>query len=221
MTVEPLCVVEFGARKLPVVATLGDPLASTCSIEFAKAWLAPEGGTIKGYATFEEAAEAVLSGTATYLLVPGAYPRVREFIFESALRFDDQFVDRLPTIVLVSSPLQVPTIPPHRMYFHGALTYLVSELEVRWGAAPARVEVASNPLACVRVLENPDSLALTNAIAAKAYGVKILETLREEWEMPCVVFRAESAPPSSAPDLRPYLGRTPSRAPVTINRRRS
>ncbi|WP_421121705.1 hypothetical protein ACE2AJ_09875 [Aquihabitans daechungensis] len=123
-----LCTVRFGASPTPVVATLGDPLASTCSVEFAKTWLAPEGGTILGYDSFEAAAAAVTAGEAEYLVVPAAYPSLAGLIFDDALEAHDQFRDQLPAIVLVASEAADPAVPPQRLYHHPAVTSEAAEL---------------------------------------------------------------------------------------------
>ena len=215
MDLKPLCSVQFGPETARVVATLGDKYASTCSVEFAKTWLAPEGGLILGYASFEAASEAVLRGDAKYLLVPGAYPAIGTFIFDAALETADQFRDLLPTIVLVSGEEQRPAVldTVARLYYHPALRDVADELEARWHVGE-RVEVSSNPVACERALADREALALTNAIAARAYGVYVREAMREGRRMPCVVFeKQESRLASAKPDLRPWLGPRPAARP--------
>lgn len=203
---QPLCDIQFGPETQRVVATLGDPLASTCSIDFAKTWLAPEGGRVLGYASFEEAAAVVLAGDADYLLVPGAYPNIGpNFIFgDGAFRTFDQFVASLPDIVRVTFEGR-PSIPI-RLYFHAALTWAAELLVERWGPQLQCIEVSSNAVACQELLADSGAQALTNVIAAEAYGVSVVELLAEDGEMPCVIFAPRAAAERNAHALRPWVG---------------
>ncbi|WP_421121707.1 hypothetical protein ACE2AJ_09880 [Aquihabitans daechungensis] len=65
--------------------------------------------------------------------------------------------------------------------------------------------MSSNPVACERVLADPGAYALTNIIAARAYGVAVLQDVCVGKRMPCVVFKAASDD-SRTLDLRPWLG---------------
>jgi prephenate dehydratase len=196
----PLCIIGDGRQ--PRVATLGDEKASTCSVALAAEWLGHDGGTTLGFSSFEHAASEVVSGAADYLLVPGAYPKIREFIFEPRLQAADQFLGKIPSIVLAEDSEPVPP-RTSRLYFHPALGRLVSELEQREGHGVEQVEVESNAVACQALTWDPQARALTNADAADAYEVHVLETLREESMMPTVVFAAKA--PNPALDLRAWF----------------
>lgn len=196
----PLCIVGDGRE--PRVATLGDEKASTCSMALAAEWLGHKIGTTLGFPSFEQGASEVVSGAADYLLVPGAYPGMRGLIFEPRLVPADQFLGKIPSIVLVEDP--EPVRPrTSRLYFHPALGRLADELELREKRSVERVEVASNPAACQALLWDPQARALTNASAADAYEVNVLEILRDESMMPTVVFAAKT--PNPALDLRAWF----------------
>lgn len=199
------CDIQFGPGTDVVVATLGDPLGTTCSVEFAKSWLAPAGGRIMGYESFETAADAVVSGEADYLMVPAEYPHLAGFIFDTDLTAHDQFRDQLPTIVLVAKNQADPDLPPARLYHHPAVSRDAENLLAEWETDVPRVLVSSNPVACERAMEDPFSYALTNVIAAKGYGLTILKDICADNFMPCVIFKATSAPDRPR-DLRPWLG---------------
>jgi prephenate dehydratase len=196
----PLCIVGDGRQ--PRVATLGDKKASTCSVALVAEWLGHDGGTTLGFSSFEQAAAEVVSGAADYLLVPGAYPKMREFIFEPRLQATDQFFGTIPPIVLAEN--SEPSFPrTSRLYFHAALGYFVDDLEQREGCRIERVEVASNAAACQALPWDPQARALTNGPAAEAYEVRVLDTLRDEDMMPTVVFAAKT--PNPALDLRAWF----------------
>jgi prephenate dehydratase len=196
----PLCIVGNGRQ--PRVATLGDEKASTCSVTLAAEWLGSDGGTTLGFASFEQAASEVVAGSADYLLVPGAYPGMKSFIFEPRLGASDQFLGKIPPIVLVedAEPVRPRTT---RLYFHPALARLVDEVERQERRRIERIEVASNAVACHALLWDPQARALTNAAAADAYEVRVLRLLRDESTMPTVVFAAKA--PNPALDLRAWF----------------
>jgi len=189
---------RVGPGGYPRIATLGDARASTCSVRLALDYIDDGAGEVLGYASFEEAAAAVKLGGADLLLVPGAYPQIRGFMFDAALGLRDQFVGELPPIVLAAAP-NAPAVESV-LYLHSALQQVASDYEDITGRSLLRVEVSSNAVACQRLLEHPGRLALTNLLAADAYGVFVLATMRDAWPMPTMLFG--QAVPSLGTDLR-------------------
>ncbi len=57
MASDPICLLQYGDG--PIVATLGDTLASTCSVDVASRWAKPQNGSVAGYGSFEDAARAL------------------------------------------------------------------------------------------------------------------------------------------------------------------
>jgi hypothetical protein len=199
---QPLCTLGTPGQ-WPTIATLGDPLASTCSIDLAMQWLGEGRGRILGFASFEEAGDAVVSGLADLLLVPAAYPKMGRFIFDPQLATYEPFTGDLPPMVLVEAP--EPAVPRiDKLYYHPALIKLAEQIEAQSGKPYQRVEVVSNAVACQEVLRDPAAWALTNAVAAERYAVHTLATLREDWQMPTALFKARDPEPGD--DLTPFLG---------------
>jgi hypothetical protein len=191
-----LCTAKVGDRDDgPVIATLGDPLASTCSMEFAREYLSPGSGRIDGYASFEEAAAAVLLGNADTVLVPSAYPRADLVIQNDDLYLDDLFRAQMPDIVAIGRAEK-----PRKLYYHAALTRdagrLLSQWNRMWGPdwsdCVKRITVDSNPVACQKVLADPEAAGLTNVIAARAYGTPVGQTMGAGRAMPCVLYAAST-----------------------------
>jgi hypothetical protein len=168
VTMGVLCEVK-GTDRYTRVATLGDALASTCSVEVARELGEATGWTVAGYSSFEEAADAVADGAAQALLVPGAYRMFDKFVFDERLRLERVEIVPIPAIVLIGGGVFESGVAV-TMYHHASLTSVVDGLEARSSPTFDRSLVASNPIACERALADPDSVALTNGLAAQRYG---------------------------------------------------
>jgi hypothetical protein len=210
-----LCRIQYGHAVEPVVATLGDARASTCSIAFARTWLDETGGVVLGYASFDEAVVAVLEHDADFVLTPAAWPGLKDLIADPRLVLYDQFRDVVPPIVLCSADAAIPARPPARLYHHAALLADAQRLIEAWGIPVELCEVVSNPAACEAALQDRDAYAITNEIAAEAYAMVKLATLALGRPMPCVVFAVAAGETAVTLELHEALVRREYLAPRT------
>ncbi|MFD7656089.1 hypothetical protein ACFV4N_19135 [Actinosynnema sp. NPDC059797] len=176
------------------LATLADePSGLTCSVIVGRRWAHNRAASVVGYPRFELAAERVLAGDHDLLLVPSAYPDIREFFFNPELRAIDTFLSTLPDMVLaVPAGGDADGGEFDVLYHHPATKSLVEALPHRVGEVRAST---SNSAACKEAVEHPGrACAVTNRIAADGYGMTIARTLSAGTPMGFVVFaRKESS----------------------------
>ena len=131
--------------------------------------------------SFEEASTMVKRGSAEFLLVPGAYPKIRVFLMDPALRLVDAFIYEIPELVVASKK---GTPPPYRaMYAHPATQPFWDNL-----GAPV-IEVQSNDAAAAAAASHPDSGCITNSAAARAFDLVIVQVLRMKSPMSWNLFQ--------------------------------
>jgi hypothetical protein len=170
------------------VATLGDePTGLTCSVIAGRRWAPGNAAAVLGYPSFELAAAAVRTGEHDALLVPAAYPEIRNFFFDAALKAVETFLDRLPDMVLA-----LPAGTPGGrhldvVYHHPATVNLVRQLP--YDVAAAR-HASSNSAACRDALAHTggSAAAVTNQTSADHYGLRTVDVLAAGTAMGFVVF---------------------------------
>lgn len=166
-----------------VIATLGKNSEDvTCSILAAKS--IGKHVIVNAFDRFETAAETMLvNDSLDAFLVPGAYPKVNSFIMDKRLEVVMTFIFPIP-------PLVFAAMEEHKMYSimynHPATNALLNEVIADWGS---HFNVDSNSDACLEVLKDPKTCAITNAECAKKYGLKIIQILRQEIKMPFLLFQ--------------------------------
>ncbi|MFF5563664.1 hypothetical protein ACFY7Z_16425 [Streptomyces sp. NPDC012623] len=177
-------------------ATLADdPAGLTCSVTVGLKWAARgRAGALLGYPTYEAASENVKTGKHDALLVAGAYPEIRSFFFDPALRAVEAFVAPLPDMVLAAPGRRTQRATEFlKIYYHPATNKLLESLD---GVRPVETEpVTSNSLACRRAMvDTGRAVAITNATCAEYYGMTVIDVLSIGTPMSFVVFeRAEDA----------------------------
>jgi hypothetical protein len=169
-------------RSYESLGTLCDePDGLTCSFDAARR--CARAGTLKGYPTFEAAAEAVKCGAITSCLVPAAYPGLAALLMDPQLSVDDVFVSVLPPLVLVGRDRNEPR-SVEVVFHHPATVRLLDEIGIEYERA---VTVTSNTRACVQVLESSTSAAaITNLLSADHYGLRVYRMLRVGLRMPFI-----------------------------------
>ncbi|MEU7159821.1 hypothetical protein [Streptomyces chrestomyceticus] len=184
-----------GVTRYRSAATLADdPAGLTCSVTVGLQWAARgRAGALLGYPTFEAAAARVKSGKHDALLVAGAYPEIRSFFFDPALRAVEAFVAPLPDMVLATPGRHAKPAEFSKIYYHPATNKLLESLD---GVGLLEAEqVTSNSLACRRAMvDTGEAVAITNATCAEYYGLTVIDVLSAGTPMSFVVFeRADGA----------------------------
>ncbi|MHA6801572.1 hypothetical protein [Bounagaea algeriensis] len=168
------------------VVTLADESQGlTCSVAVASEHFRGRAQNLQGFPSFEMAAQEVKSGRSEVLLVPAAYPEIRTFFFDRALRAADTFLATLPDMVLIASDGGASK-EYERLYHHPATTRLLSDLPLSFREA---VPVTSNTLAGAKLAAaEEESLAITNRLVADHHGLRPLQVLAQGESMAFVVF---------------------------------
>ena len=125
-------------------------------------------------ASFEEAIAAVKAGIADAALVPGAYPEIGKFFMDPELRLARSFAAAIPALVLAALPKGRP--PFRQVFAHPATRSF-------WAAIGAPVTPAASNDEAAKAVTSKRVACITNAVAAKAAGLKILRIVREEAPM--------------------------------------
>jgi len=169
------------------LGTLGDPEVpgATCS-EFTA--LACGAKRVIQYSTFEAAAADVINGKIEVVLVPAAYEKLNPFIQSADLIVIDQFKVPIPSLVLAGRP--GTTANGGKLFHHPATSPLLLEVLGHYELALA---VGSNVEACRSVLEEENTICITNAICAERFGLEIFRVIRKRPIMPFIVFAAVKA----------------------------
>lgn len=168
------------------VATLADePVGLTCSVAVASKHFRGLARKVHGFPSFESAASEVRQGRADALLVPAAYPEIRRFFFDSALRATSSFLAELPDMVLVASKAHEDDRYA-RLYHHPATQQLLDELPFIYDEA---VPVSSNTAAAASLIADDENcLAITNRLVADHHELKPLRVLAHGESMAFIVF---------------------------------
>lgn len=171
-------------REIKRLGTLGDSSGDlTCSMHVARVWGRAE--QIEPHSSFENAGLALKDGRVDAILVPGAYPRLGEFIMDAELAANETFVMRIPALVLAMKSGSATEHVAH-LFHHPATASLLSETGLRWALA---VPVSSNVEACRRLLDEDSAVAcITNLLCAQHFGLAIVKTLRSGVLMPWICF---------------------------------
>ena len=173
------------------IATLGDAdTGITCSQLVAREKFPNR--TRVGASTFEEAACMVKSGTAKFLLVPGAYPEIRKFLMDEGLALLKVFRKPIPELVYgnvvndVSAPMEV-------VYHHAAVNSLLPDVPGH-GTGTRFVAARSNEEAYSAMLRHGERAGcVSNKAVFEHYGRPALITLRTQRDMSWHVFTVASA----------------------------
>jgi hypothetical protein len=177
--------VEFQPEYLSIATLADEPSGLTCSVAVGRRWAHGRAGSVVGYPSFELAAAAVRSGTHDALLVPAAYPDIRRFFFDPALRAVETFLAQLPDMVFAVPPGR-PAGRFDMVFHHPATTALVEQLPYDVAAVTPST---SNSAACRDALEYPGVVgAVTNRIAADHYHMRAVTVLSAGTPMGFVVF---------------------------------
>lgn len=169
-----------------IVATLGDKQAVlTCSLHVAHKRYDKNTEKVPFY-SFEKAIEALKDKTVDKCIVPSAYLHIANFITDLALDIKEVFLDNIPNLVLVGldeiQPKKIETL-----YLHPATESIIPNFLK--DSTIKKVFVSSNSEACKRLKVSPyPSLAITNELSSKYYGLYTYDTLRTKMKMPFIVF---------------------------------
>jgi len=166
------------------VATLADEAAGlTCSVTIGKRWANGRARAVVGYPRFELAAAGVRSGEHDVLLVPSAYPEIRDFFFDAELKAVETFLGTLPDMVF-AVPEGTDEDALDVVYHHPATRSLVEKLHV-----PRAEHATSNSSACRDALAHGGRAgAVTNQTSADHYGLRTVRVLSAGTPMGFVVF---------------------------------
>jgi hypothetical protein len=170
--------------KYECIGTLGDSHGLTCSIDAVQKW--GKASTIKGFETFEKAAESTKHGEISAFVVPCAYPALNTFIMDSALTTAEMFMSRIPSLVLVGTPPASGTVEV--VFHHPATQPLLVEIGMPYKRNQL---VASNVQACEAAIQTPGALAITNLLSAQYYQIEPIKVLRPGIEMPWLCFKRQ------------------------------
>lgn len=177
-----------------IIGTLGNKDGFlTCSMDVARKWRRYK--SIKPYPEFEEAISDLKQGVISYVLVPGAYPKISNFIMDESIEVSETFTQKIPDLVLVSLTSNNNAASRkdiNNLYFHPATTHLTEKVEECF-AVHKKVNVSSNIESCLSLMNDSseNNCAITNSICANHYGLYVFSTLREGLEMPWVVFKSK------------------------------
>lgn len=120
--------------------------------------------------------------TINKVLVPAAYPCIRNFIMDDALKVGETFIYDIPDLVLVAkSELLIYDV----IYLHPATQSLLSKTGVSYYEM---VLVNSNSIACEEAIKSEKACAITNKSCAAAYNLVIRRVLRKSIHMPFIIF---------------------------------
>ena len=159
----------------------------TCSMYVAQKRYADS--LIVPYTTFEEAAQHLKREIIDSILVPAAYPNLRDFIMDSELLANSVFLERTPPLVCVCKDKETKLETITHVFLHPATRKLVSELGID-NEKVSLTYVNSNIDACLRLLNNPSNscLSITNLKCAEYYKLWVIKELRSDVMMPWVSF---------------------------------
>jgi len=169
-----------------IIATLGDKESIlTCSLYVAHKRYDENVKKMPFY-SFEKAIEALKDKTVDRCIVPSSYPKISNFIADLELDIKEVFLEKIPNLVLVGlneiQPEKIETL-----FLHPATESIIPSFLQKSNIK--KVFVSSNSDACRRLKNSPyPSLAITNELASKYYGLYTYNTLRTKMKMPFIVF---------------------------------
>jgi len=171
-------------KNITRIGTLGNSESDpTCSILAVKSLNGPF--TIVPFEEFERIVDPLLAEDIDAMVVPGAYPYISKFIMNDRLVVSNVFTFVIPSLVF-GSKYQMPKDEYEILYNHPATNPLLGDINAKWGE---QVNVNSNSVACLKVLENShECCAITNSACAQQYGLYVHKVLRAGINMPFVVF---------------------------------
>jgi hypothetical protein len=145
---------------------------TTCTWEIAKQHY--PNSEIKGYNSFELGIDALKKGIIKSVLVPVAYPMIRQFIMDNAIIAVQTFREYIPSLVHVTKSLGWNDDQTTKLYTHPAPRKIAETLTYE-----QIEECTSNEQVCIKLLENPDVFAagVTNIVAAQHFGLHIRKVL--------------------------------------------
>lgn len=173
------------------VGTLCDePNGLTCSYDAARRW--GRSKRIEGYNSFEEAAQGVKNGEVSAFFVPGAYPRIGDFIMDDDFAAIEAALLPIPSLVLVGKYEHAPR-RASAVVHHAATTPLLREILIPYETT---LLASSNVRACTMLLDAPvERLAITNSLCASFYQLHTYKVLRQGLIMPFICFAVKTRAP--------------------------
>ncbi len=108
---------------------------------------------------------------------------------DSILRASQTFIMEIPSLVFVGRE----TLQPNQvgaLYYHPATIPLIAEVGVDFHTTRP---VTSNSKAAAAALIEPNSVAITNDLCARHYGLTVYKTLRAAINMPWTCFTSVNA----------------------------
>lgn len=134
-------------------------------------------GAVTLYDSFESAADAVLSGTESALLVANAYGNVHRMYMNPRLNLAGAFIHNTPPYG-VAAAARVPVPLEVRITTHPAPVPLIQELLPSAFLLKEIIVAPSTSEAARRVADGEVELALTNEKSARRYHLKFVSRTR-------------------------------------------
>jgi hypothetical protein len=167
------------------LGTLGDPKVPGATCSEVVALDSGKARRVVSYGTFEDAAADVVLGRIDVFLVPAAYPQAFHFIHSAQLILVEVFVMRIPPLVVAGR--SGSNAYGKKLFYHPATLPLLPEIQGQFDLA---LTVRSNAEACRAVLEEQDTLCITNSICAQKFGLTVFRVIRSGVLMPFLIFAA-------------------------------
>jgi len=165
-----------------------DPAGLTCSHDTLTRYGLAR--MIVPFPSFEAAAGSTIHGEIDGFWVPAAYPDVRKFFVDQELTLvrEEIPVMTIPNLVLVGKTLTPPS-SIHKIYYHPATSNFLDEIRIPYQQYCLMEQVTSNSMAAKAVIQDEeDSVAITNNLCAKHYGLHVYQTFREDIAFPFFLF---------------------------------
>lgn len=173
-----------------ILGTLGEDRAClTCSMYVGNKKYT--NNTIRGYPTYEAALTDLKTKTISGLLVPAAYPQIKNFIMDDGIVAKEVFIEQIPPLVLIRKNMFSNKSKIKRIYLHPATSKLLSEIFPSKNNLEV-VFVDSNIIACENLIndESDNIMAISNILCANFFNLNIEKVLRKGVKMPWVLFES-------------------------------
>lgn len=164
------------------IATLGPPgTSSEASARHLLEWAVPNldipAANVQLHTTYEHAGEAVLTGSATHLLVANAYVQINNFYMEPKLAVAAAYLFNTPDYGLAK--LEGAQIPSRiDVASHPSPIPLIEELLPEGFTVSTVVPMLSTSAAAAAVASNVIAVALTTDAAAQIYNLEFISRKR-------------------------------------------
>lgn len=182
MTVHEVLDLALAHSTALTVATLGPAgTSSEASGRHLLDWATPNLGTtsasVQLHRSYEDAAQAVLSGAATHLLVANAYGHISRFYMDPNLAIAAAYLFNTPHYGLAKMRgAQIPS--RFDVATHPSPVPLIEELLPEGMAVSEVVHMSSTSAAAAAVAADNIAVALTTDVAAAIYDLEFISTTR-------------------------------------------